>query len=71
MGTEADPIGTLLRSPGVPFEFEDQWRARASSRKLFRFDRVLIADRWSGHMAYTSKPMYVNRNISLPLFEPN
>ncbi|KAJ9103163.1 hypothetical protein QFC21_002585 [Naganishia friedmannii] len=43
--------------PGIPFEFEDQWQARADSLKLFRFERVMIADRWSGHMAYTSKPM--------------
>ncbi|KAJ9110061.1 hypothetical protein QFC19_001731 [Naganishia cerealis] len=44
--------------PQVPLAFEEEWQARADSLKLFRFDMVTIADRWSGHMGGSSKPIY-------------
>ncbi|KAJ9122995.1 hypothetical protein QFC24_004034 [Naganishia onofrii] len=51
--------------PGVPLEFEAEWQASADSLKLFRFDMVTIADRWSGHMGGSPKPM--DRAFRLPV----
>ncbi|KAJ9119166.1 hypothetical protein QFC22_003658 [Naganishia vaughanmartiniae] len=51
--------------PRIPLEFEDAWQERAESLKLFRFDMVTIADRWSGHRGHSPKPM--DRAFQLPV----
>ncbi|KAJ9122996.1 hypothetical protein QFC24_004035 [Naganishia onofrii] len=52
--------------PNVPLEFKESWQARANTLKLFRFDMVVIADRWSGHMMRTSKPMDYAFRLPVP-----
>ncbi|KAJ9119169.1 hypothetical protein QFC22_003661 [Naganishia vaughanmartiniae] len=51
--------------PRSTLEFADEWQARADSLKLYRFDRVMIADRWSGHGNTSPKPM--ERAFKLPV----
>ncbi|KAJ9110105.1 hypothetical protein QFC19_001776 [Naganishia cerealis] len=51
--------------PRAALEFKEEWQARANSLKLFRFDMVTIADRWSGHMDWSPKPM--DRAFRLPV----
>ncbi|KAJ9119170.1 hypothetical protein QFC22_003662 [Naganishia vaughanmartiniae] len=45
--------------PHAEREFVDDWRARASSKKLYRFERAIIADRKAGHLGGGPKPMFV------------
>lgn len=48
-----------LISPRAEREFVESWRARAGSKKLYRFERAIIADRKSGHLGGGYKPMFV------------
>lgn len=47
----------MSASPQAPLEFAEDWQERAASLRLHRFDLVMIADRWSGHMGNSPKPM--------------
>lgn len=45
-------------SPNAKWEFQAEWQARADTGKLYRFERVIIADRKCGHAGGGfSKPM--------------
>ncbi|KAJ9103162.1 hypothetical protein QFC21_002584 [Naganishia friedmannii] len=63
--SELMPIVGVFARPRSTLEFANDWQARADSLKLFRFDMVLIADRWSGHMNGSPKPMA--RAFQLPV----